>query len=95
MLVELVSVYLHSEVLRNLNKRISAHHPHFRCPSICTEDLWQLKIGVDSEIGSVIRPSNITKEDRRPVCDINDYDLLIVLLFDVSYCQPEAMDTEV
>jgi hypothetical protein len=56
-LVELVSVYLHSEVLRNLNKRMSAHYPHFRCTSICTEDLWKLKIGIDSEIGSVIRPS--------------------------------------
>ena len=95
MLVELISVYLHSEVLRNLNKRMSAPNPHFRCPSICTKDFWQLKIGIDSEIGRVIRPSNITNEHRSPISNINDYDLLILLPFDVSYCQPEAVDTEV
>ena len=85
-LVELVSVYLQSEVLRNLDKRISAHHPHLRCPSICTEDLWQLKIGIDPEIGRVIRPSHITNEHRCPISNIYDYVLLIRLPFDVSYC---------
>ena len=67
MFVELEGVYLQSKVFRNLHKGISAHYLHLRCPSICTKDLWQRKIGIDSEIGRKVRTSDIANEDRRPI----------------------------
>ncbi len=72
-----------------------AHHPHFRCPSICTQDLWQCKIGVDSEIGRIVGASHITNEDGSPILYIDIYDLLMSLPFNVSYCYPKLVDTEV
>lgn len=94
-LVELEGVYLQSKVFRNLHKGISAHHPHLRCASICTEYFWQRKIGIDSEIGRKVPTSYITYEDRRPISNIDDYDLLIRLPFDISDCKAKSVDTEV
>jgi hypothetical protein len=95
MFVELEGVYLQSKVFRNLHKGISAHHPHLRCPSICTKDLWQRKIGIDSEVSRIVRTSYIINEDRRPISNIDDYDLLIGLPFDIGDCKANSVDSEV
>jgi hypothetical protein len=94
-LIELVRIYFHSEVFRNLHKWMSAHHPHLRCPSVCTEDLWQRKIGIDSEVGGVVEACHISNKDRRPISNVDVYDLLILLPFCVRNFNAKLVDTEV